>query len=131
MQNQITHIHLETITSTNTWAKENYLRLDPNHITCITASEQTGGRGQLNRAWISPKDLNLYLTYFFTLEKMAPIQNLAQLLSLSAAKCLESYHLTPQIKWPNDLLIQNKKIAGVLCEIIDLNHMNGIILGIG
>lgn len=132
MREQITHIHLETVSSTNTWAKENYRTFDPKKVTCITASEQTEGRGRFKRKWISPKNANLYATYFFLVEKgLIALGNLAQLMCLSAVKLLQAEGLTPQIKWPNDLLIHGKKVAGVLCETIDLDEHTGIILGIG
>lgn len=128
----MTHIHLKTVTSTNTWVKENYSHFDLEKITRITASEQTHGRGRFNRDWVSPKDVNLYVTYFFAAEKCSlELNNLSQLLCLSIVKLLHHQKLSPEIKWPNDVLIHGKKIAGVLCETIDLGDKYGIVLGAG
>ena len=132
MRNKVIHIHLEKVTSTNTWVKQNYKTLNLFAITRVSASIQTQGRGRLNHTWISPRDQNIYITYFFTLpKKTLSLNNIAQLMSLSIAEVLEYYDLQPLIRWPNDLLINGKKIAGILVETIDLNETYGIILGVG
>ncbi len=128
----IIEIHLPTVTSTNSWVKQNYLAFDLKKITRVSADKQTQGRGQWKRRWISPKGVNLYFTYFFTMKKKSISPNhLSKIASLSIVKLLESLSLKAQIKWPNDILIQGKKIAGVLTEILDLTHFFGIVLGIG
>jgi len=132
MSQEVTHIHLKVVPSTNTWAKENYTHFDTNKVTRITASEQTQGRGRFNRSWISPKDVNIYATYFFSIKKNgADLNNLSQLLCLSVVKMLHHQKLSPQIKWPNDVLIHGKKIAGILCEVIDLKEQHGVVIGAG
>jgi len=132
MEENVKHIHFKEIDSTNNWAKENCRIFDLSQIIRITADEQTSGRGRFNRTWISPKDLNIYLTYLFALEKsaMGPA-NLAQILSLSIASLLDQEGVTPQIKWPNDVLIDGKKIAGILSETVDLGEQFAVILGAG
>lgn len=132
MAEKVTQIHLDQVDSTNTWAKENYKNFDLSGITRITADMQKNGRGRFNRKWISPQGLNIYLTYFFTVEKgKVDLNNLAQILCLSIAKLLGKNTLSPQIKWPNDVLVNSKKIAGILCETIDLEKHFGVILGCG
>jgi BirA family biotin operon repressor/biotin-[acetyl-CoA-carboxylase] ligase len=129
---QIRYIHLDSTDSTNNWAKRHAHTLDPVQITCITALEQTAGRGRFQRRWISPKGENIYATLYFTLPKESSyLINLAQLLSLSCATVLESKGFHPQIKWPNDLLLSGKKIAGILCECLPHEKDLGIVLGIG
>ncbi|MDN3508692.1 MAG: biotin--[acetyl-CoA-carboxylase] ligase [Candidatus Neptunochlamydia sp.] len=130
MVEKVAQIHLEKVNSTNTYAKENYSRFDLNEITRITADEQTGGRGRFNRSWVSPKRENIYLTYFFAMDKMN-LNNIAQILSLSITKLLNKLGLSPHIKWPNDVLVNGKKIAGILCETTDLHDAFGVILGTG
>ncbi len=132
MVEKVTHIHLEKVNSTNNYAKDNYHHFDLNHITRITADEQTAGRGRFNRSWVSPKGENIYLTYFFTSGKnLMDLNNLAQILSLSTTKLMGKLGLSPHIKWPNDVLISGKKIAGILCETIDLHDKFGVVLGMG
>lgn len=130
--NHINYIHFTSIDSTNTWAKNNSNILDPGCITCITAQEQTAGRGRFFRKWLSPKGQNIYATLFFQLPKQAPyLSNLGQVLCLSCCSVLREKGFSPQIKWPNDLLIGGKKVAGILCEMISMGENFGIILGFG
>ncbi len=129
---QINYIHFQSIDSTNTWAKNNAVILDPDHITCITAHEQTSGRGSFQKKWISPKGVNLYATYYFCIPPSSSyIPNLGQIFSISCCKMLKNFKFSPQIKWPNDILLEEKKVAGILCETIQLQKSLGVILGIG
>jgi len=84
--------------------------------TAVLAEEQTGGRGRLGRPWISPAGKNLYLTLV-----MRPPARHLRVLSIVAplamAEALEgAAGLTCRIKWPNDVLVGGRKIAGVLIE---------------
>lgn len=131
MTQKVVQIHLEQVDSTNTWARNNYQNFDLSKITRITADEQSHGRGQFKRTWLSPKG-NIYLTYFFTIKKLTvDPNNLPQIFCVSLAKLMERENLKPQIKWPNDVLIHEKKIAGILCETLDFNTEVGVVLGIG
>jgi BirA family transcriptional regulator, biotin operon repressor / biotin---[acetyl-CoA-carboxylase] ligase len=128
----IQYIHFECLDSTNDWVKKNIHVLDPDRLICVTASEQTAGRGRFARKWLSPKGQNIYATLFFCLPQNSKIvSNLGQILSLACAKVLESKGFSPQIKWPNDILISRKKVSGILGEAISLNDRLGIALGIG
>src|SRR5690348_7786351 len=116
-QKKIHYIHFDTIDSTNTWAKQHASSLDPEVLTCITTQAQTAGRGRFSRKWISPKGKNICATLYFTVPQDYPhVANLAQLLSLSCVQVLKSRGFDPQIKWPNDILLEKKKVGGVLCE---------------
>jgi BirA family biotin operon repressor/biotin-[acetyl-CoA-carboxylase] ligase len=127
----IDFIHFDTIDSTNTWVKKNGHTLDPKGISCITALEQTAGRGRFSRKWLSPRG-DIYATLFFTVPQGCPyLHNLGQLLAFSCAAVLKAKGFEAEIKWPNDLLISGKKVAGVLCETFSLNERTGIALGIG
>ncbi|NIS60435.1 MAG: biotin--[acetyl-CoA-carboxylase] ligase, partial [Proteobacteria bacterium] len=100
----------------------------------VVADRQLRGRGRLGRRWLSPPGVNLYVSVI--LRPPIPVRN-ATLITLMAAvataKATKGISgLQPRIKWPNDLLINNKKVAGLL------NEMNGkagqvefIVLGIG
>jgi BirA family transcriptional regulator, biotin operon repressor / biotin---[acetyl-CoA-carboxylase] ligase len=109
--------HFETIDSTNTWAKQNAHLFDKKQITLITADEQTAGRGRFKRTWVSPAQQNIYATFcFFVDPKRKDLGNIPQVLALSAAEMLESYDFNPALRWPNDILLEGKKVAGILCE---------------
>jgi BirA family biotin operon repressor/biotin-[acetyl-CoA-carboxylase] ligase len=84
--------------------------------TAVLAEEQTGGRGRLGRPWVSPAGKNLYVTII-----MRPLTEHLRTLSivapLAVAEALEgAAGLTCRIKWPNDVLVGGRKIAGVLTE---------------
>lgn len=129
---KIDFIQLETVPSTNTWAKENHSRFNPSHLTCITAKEQTGGRGRQQKKWISPKDSNLYTTLYFVVPEKAPyLSNLGQIMALACAELLIEMNLPAQLKWPNDLFLEKKKVGGVLTETVALNNSVGVVLGLG
>lgn len=102
--------------------------------TVILAEHQTGGKGRLGREWASPAGVNLYCSIILR----PPIQPVAapQLTFLSViavARAVEK--LTPlqtRIKWPNDLLINGRKVAGLLNEMsAETDKVNFVILGIG
>jgi BirA family transcriptional regulator, biotin operon repressor / biotin---[acetyl-CoA-carboxylase] ligase len=128
----ICYIHFDTLDSTNTWTKKNAATLDQNQLTCVTAQEQTAGRGRFYRKWISPRGQNIYATLYFCLPKESPyLINLGQILSLSCIAVLKKNGFTPQIKWPNDILLDGKKVAGILCETVSFEDRIGIVLGMG
>ncbi|MGL4540690.1 MAG: biotin--[acetyl-CoA-carboxylase] ligase [Candidatus Rhabdochlamydia sp.] len=124
------YIHFATIDSTNNWTKRNTSLLNQNHISVITADQQTKGYGRFKRNWISPPG-NIYVTLFFTLPLDYPyLINLGQILVLACNHTLENKGFYTQLKWPNDLLLENKKVAGTLVEVIRSEKLE-IVLGMG
>jgi BirA family biotin operon repressor/biotin-[acetyl-CoA-carboxylase] ligase len=84
--------------------------------TVVLAEEQTAGRGRMQRTWVSPPGVNLYFTVVLrpTLDQLRHLAVIAPL-----AVCLaieETTGLFPRIKWPNDVMIEGKKVAGILPE---------------
>lgn len=125
-------IRLEEVESTNSYSKSHID--DFADRTAVHALRQTNGRGRLNRSWVDLGDKNLFLTIILkpsdTFNEIYP--NITQYLSVSLCKVLESYGLNPQIKWPNDVLINGKKIAGILSEtVMQGQKLKGLVLGIG
>ena len=128
---KIYSIRFSRLDSTNAWAKTHAYSLAPHDLTCITAEEQTAGRGRFAKSWFSPKG-NIHASIFFSIPKGACyLPNLAQVLSFCCVKVLEKKGFSPQIKWPNDLLLMGKKVAGVLTETIDLKERQGVVVGVG
>jgi BirA family biotin operon repressor/biotin-[acetyl-CoA-carboxylase] ligase len=101
--------------------------------TIVVADAQTHGRGRIGKSWFSPPGVNLYLSVFLH----PPIQlGEARLLtligSLAIADAIEAQGVKAQVKWPNDVLVADKKIAGVLAEIqAHDGPVDHLILGIG
>ena len=125
-------ILLEEIDSTNSYAKLNIDNLEDK--TVIHAMKQTSGRGRLNRTWVDLGIGNLFLSLVLkpSGQFSEVYTNLTQYLSVCLCKVLESYGIESQIKWPNDVLINGKKIAGILSEsVIQGGNFKGIILGVG
>ncbi len=117
--------------STNAFLKQHCSTLPDYSV--IWADEQTHGRGRFARIWNSEPGLDLTFSLLLpltTLEQKLR-QNITQIAALSIAQLLEGYGLKPSVKWPNDVLIQRKKISGILCEIIKTDEKVFGVLGIG
>jgi BirA family transcriptional regulator, biotin operon repressor / biotin---[acetyl-CoA-carboxylase] ligase len=100
---------------------------------CVVAREQTAGRGRLQRNWVSPKDAGLY---FSIILRPNMDQSIWPILSLMAAiavhdALLESCHLETDIKWPNDILVDEKKLCGILTETVETSTGRAVVVGIG
>jgi BirA family biotin operon repressor/biotin-[acetyl-CoA-carboxylase] ligase len=127
-------IHLfETVDSTNTKAYEFALQ-GAREGEVVVAESQKKGRGRLGREWFSPPFSNLYLSVILR-PKIPPHQ--ASLITLMAAvataEALRKFSgLDPRIKWPNDVLLNDRKVAGLLNEIhSEADRIHFVILGIG
>ncbi|MCM8794761.1 MAG: biotin--[acetyl-CoA-carboxylase] ligase [Candidatus Omnitrophica bacterium] len=100
----------------------------------VVAEGQGKGRGRLGRTWVSPKGKGLYASLILRpclhLSEAALITLMA---AVSVVKAIENRTgLTAEIKWPNDVLIAGRKVAGILTELnAELNRVNYVILGIG
>lgn len=124
--------HFSTIGSTNTWAKQHAHEFDPRAITLITADTQTAGRGRFNRQWVSPPNENIYATYCIFLERhRSDIGNLPQVAAITIAEILTTLNFYPRLKWPNDVILNDKKVAGILSESTPLSDQLCLIIGIG
>lgn len=129
---EIIDIHLDKVDSTNSYAKKRAAEFDYQKVTCITADEQTHGRGRFQRSWYSPPSQNIYATFVFRLPlHTLHLTSLAQVMTLSLATLLIKEGLHPTIKWPNDVRLNGKKMAGILCETQFHPDAVDLFLGIG
>jgi len=103
-----------SLTSTNDIAKREAKR-GAREGTVIVAEEQTAGKGRLKRAWLSPRgSIALSIILHPT---PAQLPSLIMVASLAAAHCIEKVSgLKTQIKWPNDVLVNDRKVCGILIE---------------
>lgn len=125
-------LHLEHVDSTNHYCKENLNNLCDKMV--VTAKNQTAGRGRFARNWVDLGEGNLFLSIVLKpANRFQPVySNLTQYLSVVLCHVLEKYGMQPEIKWPNDVLIEGKKIAGILSEtVMQGNDFRGLVLGIG
>jgi BirA family biotin operon repressor/biotin-[acetyl-CoA-carboxylase] ligase len=123
-------LNFKTIDSTNSYLKRNYK--DLNHFSWVITDEQTQGRGRLHHIWTGSKN-SLMCSVLLKEEINLSIINLYPLIAAqSLHKVLSNYHDEIKIKWPNDLYIDDKKIAGILTESnIQSNQVLSIIIGFG
>jgi len=102
--------------------------------TLVLAESQTKGRGRLGREWSSPKYKGIYLSLILRPKiapAVSPILTLLSAVSICEA-VKEVCDIDSQIKWPNDVLIHNKKLAGILTEMnAEVDKVNFIVIGIG
>lgn len=123
-------IYYTEISSTNTHAIKNLSDYSDRDV--LMAEVQTQGRGRFDRKWVSDKPDNIYISFVLKPDFVCPLNNIPQYLSLKLCEVLENYGVNPVIKWPNDVLINNKKIAGILAQTsIRGNNFQGLVLGIG
>ena len=107
---------------------------DPaNDGSVIIAEKQTGGKGRSGRKWVSPKggiwlSLILYPKFDISITTLFPIAS-----ALALSKAIEQvFKISPELKWPNDLTIKSKKIAGMLVDVsLESNKIEKLVLGVG
>lgn len=125
-------MYFSTIDSTNNKAKELALDGSPNG-TVVISEEQTLGRGRLGRNWVSPKYKGIWMSII--LKPDTDPMNVPKVTQVGAAaviKTLNELGIKATIKWPNDIVMNNKKICGILTEMSgELNKVNYVIMGIG
>jgi len=130
---------LESVDSTNNYLRNNYLPNDyvytssRSDVTIVVSDTQTQGKGCFGRSWVSPPGINIYCSCQRTLampsHALAP---LSLVVGLAVVKTLEEYSEGNKlyIKWPNDILYNQAKVAGILIEM--LNRPPGaVIIGVG
>lgn len=125
---------LETVTSTNDMLRAAAENGAPEYSICI-AQQQTAGKGRQGRAFFSPAQTGLYASFLFR-PNMTPEQALAltPMAAVAAANAIEACTgKTMQIKWVNDLLLEGKKVCGILAESKFSSQQKAeyIIVGIG
>lgn len=102
--------------------------------TVVCAETQTKGKGRMGRSWVSPKGKGIYMSIILR-PHLSP-RDVAPLTLLSAVAVCEAVNkitgVKAQIKWPNDLLINSKKVAGILTELsAEMDRVRFVVVGIG
>lgn len=124
-------IHFASISSTNDYAKS--IALEAEEGTIIIADEQSKGRGRRGREWHSPANKNIYLSMI--LKPDLPIQQVPLFTQMAAAAVWEALEpILPglSIKWPNDLMLENRKICGILTEMSgEMHALHYLVIGLG
>ena len=125
------HIQLDVVSSTNLYLRKLIIDKSINENILVSTNYQEKGRGQRSNIWESEKNMNILISFLY----VHPTNNydlfkFNMLISLAIYDFLSKYFKTGlKIKWPNDLMINNKKIAGVLVQNIESNFKS--IIGVG
>jgi len=96
--------------------------------TVVVADEQTAGIGRFGRSWISEKDAGIYTSIILRLPLAPAEMPIASLvIGLAVAEAIEkSSHLACDLRWPNDVLIADRKVAGILTQLVDEDIIAGV-----
>ncbi len=129
--------HFPTIDSTNTYALEQ-ARLGAPNGSFYLADQQTAGRGRSDHEWHSAASQGIYLSVLFRPDTAQPLPT-ADLVWLPLMTGLATHHairevtaLTPDLRWPNDILIESRKVAGILVEAqTESELVSAAVIGIG
>ena len=123
----------EVVDSTNIRAKELGEKGAP-HGTLVVAEQQTAGKGRRGRSWVSPPGSSIYMTLLLKPEvdpSRAPMLTLLMAYAIADAFRGEK-NLDVQIKWPNDLVLNKKKICGILTEMsAEVGYVHYVVIGVG
>lgn len=125
--------YMESVESTQKIAHR-FASEDAPEGTVIIAEEQLSGRGRMARKWHSPKYTGIWMSMI--IRPNIPLSNAPQLTLLAAVAIVQAIEemtdLIPEIKWPNDILINGKKVTGILTELqAEADRIHSIIIGIG
>lgn len=100
----------------------------------LVAEAQTAGRGRRGNSWFSPFGSNLYYSMYWQLEQgIQAAMGLSLVIGIAVAEVLEQqYQLAVSLKWPNDIYLQQQKLAGILIELVGQSHAQcDLVIGLG
>ena len=124
-------IHLESVDSTNDYLKN--IANDIKEGTVVISEEQTKGKGRLGRNWQSKSREGIWMSIVLKPEIVpykAPFITL--IAGAAIVKALNNLQVPAKIKWPNDIIINNKKVSGILTELsAEIERVNYVVVGIG
>ncbi|WP_100934261.1 biotin--[acetyl-CoA-carboxylase] ligase [Candidatus Chlamydia corallus] len=129
---KVIYYEIEKIPSTNTMATS-YMHLwNPYALTVISTKCQTAGKGKFGRSWKSSNGDLLNTFCFFITDLEIDVSRLFRLGTEAVVALCEELGITEaKIKWPNDVLIREEKLCGVLPETLPVEGLLGVVLGIG
>jgi BirA family biotin operon repressor/biotin-[acetyl-CoA-carboxylase] ligase len=128
------HIHFEEIVSSTQKIARNLANEDVVEGTIVVADQQTNGKGRMARVWYSPKGTGIWMSII--IRPNLPINQTPQLTLLTAVAIVQAIEeltpLKPEIKWPNDIMLNGKKLVGILTELqAEADQVHSVIIGTG
>jgi BirA family biotin operon repressor/biotin-[acetyl-CoA-carboxylase] ligase len=124
--------HFDEIDSTNTYLKEQVGEEEAEGLVAL-ADFQSSGRGRLDREWVSPPRASLLCSILLRPRLDASqLQLVVAAVALATRTALERLcGLRPQVKWPNDLVVGENKLAGLLAEVVETSSGFAVVVGLG
>lgn len=125
--------YFDSVGSTNNEALA-WATSDAKDMSLVIADEQTAGRGRLDRKWFTPKGTALAFSVILrpTMEEKPYLTRIVGLAGLAVVDPLRTRGLVTQIKWPNDVLLNGRKVAGILVESVwSGEEVDCVVIGIG
>ena len=123
-------ILFESTASTNDIAWE-YSTNPKNNGLCVFTEQQTAGRGRRGNTWLSTPAQSI-LASILLIECKSNAETITLASAVAASQAISSFTKPePKIKWPNDIMIENKKVAGILVESRPSKNLNNFVIGIG
>lgn len=122
---------LDEVASTNTYLMQNKHAA---HATCVAAHMQTNGKGRRGRTWVSQLGASLTFSLLWRFQfGAAALSGLSLCVGVALIRALRDFDVnTAQLKWPNDVLVDGKKLAGILIELQgDLEGPSAAVIGVG
>jgi len=126
-------IILDEVESTNTYLAQQALQ-GAAHVTCVAAHVQSGGRGRRGRSWVSGLGASLTFSLLWRFQcGAAALSGLSLAVGVALMRALNEVGIhNAQLKWPNDVLVDNKKLAGILIDLQgDMDGPSAAVIGIG
>ncbi|MBR2638388.1 MAG: biotin--[Bacteroidaceae bacterium] len=131
-------VHLQQIDSTNRYLRDEACSIracaGKDSLLVVTADSQTKGRGQRGNVWLSQSGCNMLLSMLVN-PHFLPVERqflLSQVVALSLHRSMASYGIDVLLKWPNDIYVGSRKLAGVLIELdYSGNRVEQAIIGVG
>lgn len=127
----VTACVFEEVDSTNAVLKE-YARQGAPALTCVVAAAQSAGRGRGAHTFFSPKGSGVYFSILLRPQSGFAPADITATAAVAACDAIEQLSgARPQIKWLNDIYVNGKKVAGILCEAVSDEKGTAVILGVG
>lgn len=127
------HYHFfESIDSTNAWIKRQIKEFSSQDLHIVYANEQTAGVGTRGKKWLSPAGGNLYCSFLLQRNSQEESVTFAQIFSFAFLCLMKKKGVDLCFKWPNDYLVEKKKVGGLLCEsLMFADEQEALIIGFG
>jgi BirA family biotin operon repressor/biotin-[acetyl-CoA-carboxylase] ligase len=126
--------HFDSIDSTNTWLLDRAKAGQPIDQLVCTAGSQTAGRGRLGRTWTQAPGSSVIASFGWDAIDAVDGLRCQRIIAVAACRAIESvtnHVLHPSLKWPNDVLLDDRKVAGILTETVRHDGALSVVVGIG